>query len=123
MAQPNPKIAEAFCGGDKGHEGDAKLRRYSIRSKSSLDPFARAKSEARAQPQHCGNAELAEESRPQARPVLPETVTPLAPELAAELLRMAPGTRGFNIEPRPQHSGQVGGPSAFEPPLGTRRLV
>jgi len=26
MAQPSSKIAEAFCGGEKGHEGDAKLR-------------------------------------------------------------------------------------------------
>jgi len=32
MAQPSSKIAEAFCGGEKGHEGDAKLRGDSVNS-------------------------------------------------------------------------------------------
>ena len=32
MAQPSSKIAEAFCGGEEGHEGDAKLRGVSINS-------------------------------------------------------------------------------------------
>ena len=32
MAQPSSKIAEAFCGGEEGHEGDAKLRGDSVNS-------------------------------------------------------------------------------------------
>jgi hypothetical protein len=32
MAQPSSKIAEAFCGGEKGHQGDAKLRGDSANS-------------------------------------------------------------------------------------------
>ena len=32
MGQPSLKIAEAFCGGEEGHEGDAKLRGDSVNS-------------------------------------------------------------------------------------------
>jgi hypothetical protein len=38
MAQPSSEIAEAFCGGDEGRAGDARLRGDSISSKNSLDP-------------------------------------------------------------------------------------
>jgi hypothetical protein len=32
MAQPSSKIAEAFCGGEKGHQGEAKLQGDSVNS-------------------------------------------------------------------------------------------
>jgi hypothetical protein len=36
MAQPSSKIAEAFCGEEEGHEGDAKLRGDSCRNGQNI---------------------------------------------------------------------------------------
>jgi len=50
MAQPSSKIAEAFCGGEHGREGNAKLRGDSVSSKTLLDLLTCAGTEAGAQP-------------------------------------------------------------------------
>jgi hypothetical protein len=113
MAQSSSRIAEAFCGGEHGRKGDAKLRGDSVTSKSSLDPVTCADTGASAQPQQRGTDELAEVSRALAD--LREAVAPLAPDLPAQPPRMAPGS--FNIASRPLRL------VAFEPNLDTRRLV
>ena len=118
MAQPSSKIAEAFCGGELGREGDAKLRGDSVSSKNSLDPLTCADTEVSAQSQQ--REELAEVSR--ALAALREAVTPLAPEGRAQLPRMAAGVEGFNIDP-PLRSHQIGGPVTFERRLRARRPV
>jgi hypothetical protein len=97
MAQPSSKIAEAFCGRERGREGDAKLRGDSVSSKSLLDPLTCADTEASAQSHQHGTEAFAEVSR--ALAAFREAVTPLAPEGRALLPRMAPGVGGFNIAP------------------------
>ena len=120
MAQPSSKIAEAFCAGEHGREGDVRLRGDSVSSKNSLDPLTCADAEASAQSQQHGTEELVELLR--ALATLREAVTPLAPEGRAQLPRMAAGVEGFNIDP-PLRSRQIGGPVTFERRLRARRPV
>ena len=118
MAQPSSKIAEAFCAGEHGREGDVRLRGDSVSSKNSLDPLTCADREASAQsPQR---EELAEVS--QALAALLEAVTPLAAESRPQLPRLPAGVGGFNIDP-PLRSRQIGGPVGSERRSRARRPV